>query len=63
MYQVFNMGHRFELYLPAEHAQAVIDIAHSFGIDAQVVGRIEPNACNSAEVEIRSPFGTFTYHP
>ena len=63
MYQVFNMGHRFELYLPAEHVQAVIDIAHSFGIDAQVVGRIEPNACNSAEVEIRSPFGTFTYHP
>ena len=63
MYQVFNMGHRFELYLPAEHAQAVIDIAHSFGIDAQVVGRIEPNTCNSAEVEIRSPFGTFTYHP
>jgi len=49
--------------LPAEHAQAVIDIAHSFGIDAQVVGRIEPNTCNSAEVEIRSPFGTFTYHP
>ena len=41
MFQVFNMGHRLELYLPQSSAQAVIDIAESFKIDAKVVGRVE----------------------
>lgn len=41
MYQVFNMGHRLEVYLPKEEAQAVIDIANSFNIEAQIVGRVE----------------------
>lgn len=59
MYQVFNMGHRLEVYLPKEHAQAVIDIAQSFNIDAQIIGRVEAAAGES--VEIASPYGTFTY--
>jgi phosphoribosylformylglycinamidine cyclo-ligase len=59
MYQVFNMGHRFEVYLPAEHAQAVIDIAKSFNIDAQIVGRCQ--ATNSRKVTLKTPFGEFEY--
>lgn len=43
MYQVFNMGHRMELYLDEQHAQTVFDIAASFGVDAKVVGRVEPS--------------------
>lgn len=60
MYQVFNMGHRLEVYLPKEHAQTVIDIAASFNIDAQIVGRVEAAAEKS--VEIHSPFGDFVYY-
>ncbi len=41
MYQVFNMGHRLELYLSEQHASAVVDIAHSFGIAAKIIGRVE----------------------
>ncbi len=41
MYQVFNMGHRMEIYTAPRHADALIDIATQFGIDAQVVGRVE----------------------
>ena len=41
MYKVFNMGHRMEIYLRPEHAQAVIDIASSFHIDARIIGHVE----------------------
>ena len=41
MYQVFNMGHRYELYLPEEIAAEVISIAKSFHIDAKIIGRVE----------------------
>ena len=44
MYRVFNMGHRMELYVPAEVAQEIIDISQSFHIDAQIVGRCEASA-------------------
>lgn len=59
MYQVFNMGHRLEVYLPAEFAQTVIDIAANFNIDAQVVGRVE--AAKGASVRIETLEGTFDY--
>lgn len=59
MYKVFNMGHRMEIYLPAADAQRVIDIARSFGIEAQVVGRVEESESN--RLTIVSPFGTFEY--
>ncbi|MBO6556540.1 MAG: GntR family transcriptional regulator [Pseudomonadales bacterium] len=42
MYKVFNMGHRMEVYVPASLADEAIDIASSFGIGAQVIGRTEP---------------------
>lgn len=41
MYKVFNMGHRMEIYLDPTNAQEVIDISNSFGIDAQIIGRVE----------------------
>ncbi len=59
MYKVFNMGHRLEIYLPAEHAQTVIDIANSFNIDAQVIGYCE--ASDKKELLIASEFGQFEY--
>ena len=60
MYKVFNMGHRMEVYIGEEHAQEVIDIAASFGIDAKVIGRV--TEASQKQVTIKSAFGTFTYH-
>ncbi|WP_245952718.1 AIR synthase related protein [Chitinophaga skermanii] len=59
MYQVFNMGHRMELYVPAEIAQEIIAISESFGIPAQIVGRVE--ASEHKQVTVRSEFGEFVY--
>ena len=59
MYKVFNMGHRLEVYLPAEYAQQVIDISKSFNIEAQIVGRCEVS--DKAELLIESEFGRFEY--
>lgn len=59
MYQVFNMGHRMELYLAPEHADDVIRIANQFGIEARVIGRVEAGAGET--VTIKSPFGEFVY--
>jgi len=59
MYKVFNMGHRLEIYLPAVHAQRVIEISESFGIAAQVVGRVE--AFTGKRVTIQSEVGEFVY--
>ncbi|MFM7510530.1 MAG: AIR synthase related protein [Bacteroidota bacterium] len=41
MMQVFNMGTRFEIYTDSHQAQAIIDIAASFGVAAQIIGRVE----------------------
>jgi phosphoribosylformylglycinamidine cyclo-ligase len=60
MYQVFNMGQRLEVYLPAAQAARVIAISQSFGIDAQVVGRVVTS--DQPKVSIHSPHGQFTYH-
>lgn len=59
MYKVFNMGHRMEIYVSAENAQAVIDIARSFNIDARIVGRVEDSDSN--KLTIKSEFGVFEY--
>lgn len=58
MYKVFNMGHRMEVYVSPEQAEQVINISHSFGIEAQVVGHIEEGP---RSLTIHSEFGTFTY--
>jgi len=59
MYKVFNCGHRFEVYLPGEFAQQVIDISKSFGIDAQIIGRIEQS--DHTHLTIHSEYGVFEY--
>ena len=41
MYTVFNMGHRMELYVPPHTAPHILDISRGFGLDAQIIGRVE----------------------
>ncbi len=58
MYKVFNMGHRFEIYVSPENAEKVIGISRSFGVDAKVVGRIEEGR---RSLTIKSEYGVFEY--
>ena len=59
MYQVFNCGHRMELYVPEAIAADIIRISQSFHIDAQIVGRVEKS--DHKKVTIKSEYGTFNY--
>ncbi|MFT7113896.1 MAG: phosphoribosylformylglycinamidine cyclo-ligase [Candidatus Azotimanducaceae bacterium] len=59
MYKVFNMGHRMEIYVAPEHAQEIISISESFGVPAQIVGRVESH--NGEKLTINSTYGTFEY--
>ncbi|MEY3842570.1 MAG: hypothetical protein RIR80_141 [Bacteroidota bacterium] len=59
MYQVFNMGHRMEIYVDESIAQGIIEIAKSFNVAAQIIGRVE--ASDAKQLSIESEFGTFKY--
>jgi len=59
MYQVFNMGHRMELYVEENLADIIISISKSFNVDAKIIGRVE--ASKEKMVTIKSQFGTFEY--
>ncbi len=59
MFQVFNMGHRLEIYTTADAAQAMIDIAKSFNIDAQIIGRVEP--FDGKKLTIQGHWGKLEY--
>ena len=59
MYQVFNMGHRMELYTDEQTAKDLISISRSFGVEAQVVGRVE--SAEKKKLSIHSEFGSFIY--
>ena len=59
MYQVFNMGHRMELYVPEDIAQDLIAISEKYGVDARIVGRVE--AAEQKHLTISSAHGTFEY--
>ncbi len=59
MYQVFNCGHRMELYVTPEVAEDIISISKSFEVDAQIVGRVE--ASKTKKLTIESEFGKFEY--
>ena len=59
MYQVFNMGHRMELYVPQEIADDIISISKSFNVDAKIVGKVETSV--SKKLTIQSEFGEFHY--
>ncbi|WP_297333259.1 AIR synthase related protein [Flavobacterium sp.] len=64
MYQVFNCGHRMELYVPQSIAQDIIAISKSFDIDAQIVGGVTPITIEegtSKKLTIKSEYGTFEY--
>ena len=58
MYQVFNMGHRMEIFVRPEIAEKVIAISQSFNIDAQIIGHIDEG---KRSLTIQSEFGTFKY--
>ena len=59
MYKVFNMGHRFELYVPQGIAEEIISISKEFNVDAQIIGRCESN--QGKKLTIKSEFGEFEY--
>ena len=59
MYEVFNMGHRMEIYLPESEAEKVISISKTFNIQAQIVGRVA--AASSRKLTISSEWGVFEY--
>lgn len=59
MYKVFNMGHRMELYVAPDKAQAIIDISKSFEIDARIVGYVEDSPTN--KLTLQTEYGDFTY--
>ena len=59
MYQVFNMGHRMELYVAQETAEKLIQISKSFDIDAKIIGRVEES--NTKKLSIKSEHGNFEY--
>ena len=59
MYQVFNCGHRMELYVKPEEANAIIEISKSFNVDAKIIGRVE--ASEQKKLTIKSEYGTFDY--
>ena len=59
MYQVFNCGHRLELYVAKEVADSLIDIASKFNVEAQIIGHVE--ASPEKKLTIKSEYGTFEY--
>ena len=59
MYQVFNMGHRFEIYVYQDFAEDIMHIAKEFGMDAQIIG--ECYKSNDKKLTIRSQYGEFEY--
>ena len=59
MYKVFNMGHRLEIYIDEAHAAELIDISESFGVAAQIIGRVE--AADKKQVTIKTDNGVFEY--
>lgn len=59
MYQVFNMGHRLEIYVPEQYADEIIDVARSFQVEAQIIGRVRASA--KSAVQLQTPYGIFQY--
>jgi phosphoribosylformylglycinamidine cyclo-ligase len=59
MYQVFNMGHRFEIYTDEHSAAGIIELAGKYGIDAQLVGRCEES--EQKRLTIKGEHGEYTY--
>ena len=59
MYQVFNCGHRMELYVPESIAEELIAISQSFGVEARIIGKVERH--DGKKLTINSKYGNFIY--
>ena len=59
MYQVFNMGHRMEFYVPPSQADEIISISNSFNVDAKIVGRVEDSPVK--KLNLKTPYGSYEY--
>ena len=59
MYQVFNMGHRMEFYVPPSQADEIISISNSFNVDAKIVGSVE--ASSVKKLNLKTPYGSYEY--
>lgn len=59
MYQVFNCGHRMEIYLDASLAETVLNISKDFGVDARIIGHVERH--KTKKLTISGPYGSFVY--
>jgi phosphoribosylformylglycinamidine cyclo-ligase len=60
MYKVFNMGHRMEVYLNEKHAKQVIEISEKFGVEAQIIGRVEKS--EKKQVTLKTASAEFVYN-
>jgi phosphoribosylformylglycinamidine cyclo-ligase len=60
MYQVFNMGHRMEFYVPPAQAEEIIAISNSFNVGAQIVGRVE--ASSTKKLTLKTSYGNYEYN-
>ncbi len=60
MYQVFNCGHRMELYVSKEVAEDIITISKSFNVDAKIIGRVETS--DTKKLTIKNEYGIFEYN-
>lgn len=60
MYKVFNMGHRMEIYVEDEHADRIIEISKSFGVDARIIGHVEDSSRGN-RLTLDTPYGRYTY--
>ena len=59
MYQVFNMGHRMEFYVPPSQADEIISISNSFNVNAKIIGRVE--ASSVKKLNLKTPYGSYEY--
>lgn len=60
MYQVFNMGHRMEIYVPGRYADDIMAVAARYGIEARIIGRVKK--ATGEKVTVKSPYGKFEYN-
>lgn len=61
MYHVFNMGHRMEIYTDEKFAEKIISISKSFGVEAQIIGKVEKSSTKKNTLTIKSKHGEFIY--
>ena len=59
MYQVFNMGHRMEIYVNHSIADEIIKISKSFSVEAKIIGVVENS--KSKKLTLVTPYGTYVY--